>query len=329
MTSTSSLQDANTSSLDAFRALDPEAYLSTFTNSNTRPTGRPLHTTRPTTILPSILSRNTHGSSLVKIGNTQVLTGITLLVGHPGPLTPTHGDVDLSINLSPLSSQDYNVAGRLLPIVTEGEMSRSRTTSPRGYVDVHALESLVQRILRTSSLLNPNELCIQVGLSAWRVQITCMVLNHDGNLEDACLLGAVSALLDLKLPAVKIDMKGGGNGVVQIVSPSYDHEEDDMTEETKDANRITKLTIQKGTIPISLTMGIYDNHKILVDMTREEEVVCKGVVTVVVTTTGEIVSLTKCGGLAMSPEDMAACVHLAIGRAKEVEELLLSLDEAS
>ena len=43
---------------------------------------------------------------------TVVVGACTLLVGRPGPSTPGHGDVDVSLSASPLSGPGYDLAGR-------------------------------------------------------------------------------------------------------------------------------------------------------------------------------------------------------------------------
>ena len=73
----------------------------------------------------------------------------------------------------------------------------------------------------------------------------------------------------------------------------------------------------------------------LVDPSLEEESLCDGMITVVVDAmsvnqengvlTGDILNLSKSGGGVLSSmEEIAACTQLALGRAKELQPILLS-----
>ena len=131
--------------------------------SKVRPDGRVLGASRKTSITTNILTRNAAGSSLVTIGNTQVLAAISLLVGTP--------------------AADFGDCGDLIVISSH-------------------YSTWLERVLRTSGLMDFQSLCILPNKAAWRVQVILQVLNDDGNVRDGMLLAAVAALLDAKLPLV-------------------------------------------------------------------------------------------------------------------------------
>jgi len=310
-------------SLETFQSLDPKAYLSKFTTSNTRPDARPLHSVRPTTIVPTVIHRNTHGSSLVRLGNTQVTTGISLSVGTPSPSCPHYGELDVTVHLSPLSHGRYTAGGRI-----QHEEGTSSTSSAIAYQDPQGLESFVKRSLLSSKLVDLKELGLQEGKSAWKVHVSCVVLNHEGNIVDACLLGAVSALLDLRLPLVKFGTKNGKE-IVQLLGTDCDQSKSTGT--MNDGRKGVQLNLK--TIPIPLTVGIFED-KMLVDPTMEEEDVCDGMITVIVDALslkgdddiydGKILGLSKSGEAILKPEDIAACAQLAMGRARELRDILIA-----
>jgi exosome complex RNA-binding protein Rrp42 (RNase PH superfamily) len=172
------------------------------------------------------------------------------------------------------------------------------------------------------------ELGLQEGKSAWKVHVSCVVLNHEGNIVDACLLGAVSALLDLRLPLVKFGTKNGKE-IVQLLGTNCDQSKSPGT--MNDGRKGIQLNLK--TIPIPLTVGIFEN-KMLVDPTMEEEEVCDGMITVIVDALslkgdddvydGKILGLSKSGEAILKPEDIAACAQLAMGRARELRNILIA-----
>jgi exosome complex RNA-binding protein Rrp42 (RNase PH superfamily) len=326
-------------SLETFQALDPVAYLSKFTKANTRPDSRPHHITRPTNLQPTILSLNSHGSSLTTIGNTQVITGITLQVGTPSPSTPLSGEINVTTHFSPLCGGQYNIGGR----IAHDEYGQ-KSSSANAYADPQSIESFVKRTVVDSCMVDLDQLGILEGKAAWKIDVSCVLVNHDGNVVDAFLLGVVMALKDLRLPRVMLEKVDGeevvrfvdgddaGNDVAHDVDADADMGVKDPTRTNRTGK---KLVFRKMCVP--LTIGSFQG-KMLVDPSLEEESLCDGMITVVVDAmslnrpkdehggvlTGDILNLSKSGGGVLSSmEEIAACAQLAFGRAKELEQILL------
>jgi exosome complex component RRP42 len=59
---------------------------------------------------------------------------------------------------------------------------------------------VVDRGLRESKMIELGELCIKEGEKVWMVNIDIHTIDYDGNLFDAALIGAVTALKLTKLP---------------------------------------------------------------------------------------------------------------------------------
>lgn len=265
------------------------------------------------------MTQNSNGSSLVTLGNTKVITGITLQIGTPSPSTPTHGEIDVSVNFSPICGSQYNNAGRLVHDDYE-----QRSFAANAYADPQSIESFVKRTIVSSNMIDLSQLCILEGKAAWKIDVSCMVVNHDGNVVDAFLLGVVTALLDLRLPRVKME-NVDGQEVAKII-------DDDFGAVNSDSAQLgQKMEFRKVCIP--LTIGFFQG-KMLVDPSLEEESLCDGMITVVVDgmslnkdegiLSGVILNLTKSGaGVLSSMEEIAACAQLAFGRAKELEHILL------
>ncbi|KAL7535993.1 hypothetical protein ACHAXR_006853 [Thalassiosira sp. AJA248-18] len=351
--------------LDAYRALEPRNYLQEFTSQNVRPDGRPFSASRPITVLPSIFTRNSYGSAMVTLGGgqssfgaTRVIAACTLLVGHPSPSTPNEGDVDVTLTASPLSGPRFDIMGResgeitagnydmvnndgtnqqqqqqlpgnLSNIVTTTNNNNSTNITPSP-TDIKEIESWIRRTLRSSRFINPVELGIETGVSAWRIRISIHILNHEGNIWDAALLCACAALSDLRLPMVEID-----KGIVRIVkdeSGGGDLDGGRKKNNGKVQRKGRSLTL--GPLPVPLTIAILpatheneSNYKniLLVDPTHLEEDVSFGnLVTVVCNTKEEVVEFQKKGsGSRLSAEQVAAVACMGFGRAKELEELVL------
>ncbi len=184
-------------------------------------------------------------------------------------------------------------------------------------------------------MVDLDQLVILEGKAAWKIDITCVLVNHDGNVVDAFLLGVVKALSDLRLPRVKLE-KIDGEELVRFVDD--DTNDGVVSDDMDNTERVgKKLEFRKLCVP--LTIGSFQG-KMLVDPSLEEELLCEGMMTVVVDAmslhhdenqsgdgngmlTGDILDLTKSGGNLAAIEDIAACVQLAFGRAKELQSILL------
>lgn len=304
-------------------------------------------------------NNNTTGSS-----STRVIAACTLLVGHPGPSTPTHGDIDVSVSASPLSGPRFDIGGResvdtsspfynyesgntnnssndnsgnsgiydSVPLTNNVATSGSDTQLQP--TDIKEIESWIRRTIRSSRFIDPTELGIEPGKSAWRIRISIQIINHDGNLWDAALLCACAALGDLRLPMVEVDRRSGG---VRIVSNDDDPVDTISRGEDTKMNNNSKFERRKGQsltlgpLPVPLTVAILPSNKesssqniLLVDPTHLEEDVSSGnSVTVVCNTNKEIVEFHKKGSSSrLSVDQITALASMGFGRAKELETLV-------
>mmetsp|Transcript_14243 Transcript_14243/g.23584 ORF Transcript_14243/g.23584 Transcript_14243/m.23584 type:complete len:272 (-) Transcript_14243:4-819(-) len=99
MTAATEFDTEPSSWIDTLQELDPKSFLKGFFAQSTRPDGRLFSMCRPTTMTRGILQLHTVGSSLVRLGNTQVLCGVTLQIGAPSAI-PNQGDVVVTAPLS-------------------------------------------------------------------------------------------------------------------------------------------------------------------------------------------------------------------------------------
>ena len=226
---------------------------------------------RSTTITSGVVTRNAAGSALACLGHSQCMAAVTLQVGTPAAGHAENGDV----------------------VVTSPHYS-----------------TWLERVIWESGLVDMAQLAIVPAQAAWRVQISMLVFNHDGNLKDCMLLAAVAALRDTKLPTTVVDK----NGLVHIQKDSH--------------NARTSLlpAATNHNIPIPLTVGILQTHNdtiLLVDPTLLEQDVCQSSCTVVVNAaTKEICNVDFSGSIAISSQQLALVTQMALGRAQELTVLL-------
>jgi exosome complex RNA-binding protein Rrp42 (RNase PH superfamily) len=307
---------------------------------------------------------------------TRVIAACTLLVGRPSPTTPTQGDIDITVTASPISGPTFDIAGRDKNRYYDvssiggggggggGGSSNEHPSSLVGGIkanfvnikthdninssggsgtDIKEIESYVRRTLRSSNYINPNELGIVLGTSAFRIRISLHIIDHGGNLRDCVLLAACAALADLRLPTIVVNE----DGIVSIVKTNDDSDDDEMMAEIDKSNGQTSSkrrrrkggkSLSLGPLPVPLTIAILppstttdpqQQSILLADPTRLEENVSGGnIVTAVCNTNEEIVSYHKGGGGSgsggyVTMEQMAAIAIMGFGRAKELEELVL------
>jgi exosome complex RNA-binding protein Rrp42 (RNase PH superfamily) len=232
---------------------------------------------RPTKITKDILSKNALASCLVRLGKTQVICGVTIQVGIPS--IPNHGD-----------------------ILVVGPNSQSSQNSPE-------ITEILQDVL--SSMIDLSCLGIPNGPTpaAWRVQVALQILFDDGNILDACILAAVTAMMDMRLPPFQ-----WSNNMVQIL--------EDPSPSSSSCSRPLIWNYH----PVSLTLGIYvegnETIHLLADPTPEEDPILKGYITMVVAKEKEeLVFLRHSSQVGLSRKELAICAHMTHGRWKEISDL--------
>jgi len=194
-------------------------YLVKLAENGKRADGRKFDEFRNIEIKTGVISK-AEGSARVKIGNTQVITGIKMDVGEPYSDSPDSGVMATAAELIPLASPDFEAG------------------PPRE--DAIELARVVDRGIRESELIEVDKLCIEPGEKVWIIFIDIHILDFDGNLFDAASLASLAALLTTKVPAERFELGDDYplplkeppisctsvkyNGVV-VMDPSLDEEE--------------------------------------------------------------------------------------------------------
>ncbi|TNY24013.1 ribosomal protein S5 domain 2-type protein [Rhodotorula diobovata] len=174
-----------------FRRLFPRPYLERFLDQRIRPDGRTLDTSTPTAQCWREPSANTGSvstapsSTLVRLGKTSVVCGITLEVAAPDLTRPNEGFIVPNVDLSPLCSPRFHPG----PPSDEAQVLSAR----------------LRDILLSSNVLPLSSLVIEPGKAAWVLYIDVVCLNFDGGVLDAAVLAAVGALRSLTFPEAALD----------------------------------------------------------------------------------------------------------------------------
>lgn len=200
------------------------------------------------------------GSALARIGDTAVLSGIKLEPGKPFPDTPNAGVLTTNAELIPLSSPTFEPGP---PQPWAIEVSR-----------------VVDRAIRAAETIDLTKLCVTPGEKTWVCYVDLHVLDHSGNLIDAAMLAAISALHHAILPSKRF-------GIGEADTP---------------------LDVQHS--PIECTF-VRLGDAIVVDPTFEEERAAQGRLTVATDETGRVVAMQKGLVGAFSPDDIRATVERA------------------
>jgi len=221
-----------------FKTAQPLEYYKEFLKENIRPDGRGLNEFRKTFL--NIDSINTaDGSALIRLGETMVVCGIKSELAEPTLEDPNKGYFIPNVDLPPLCSSEY------LP----------GPPSDKSQV----LSQQVLEYFSNSQLLNLDELCVQTKKLCWVLYADIVCISHDGNLLDAILIALLAALINTKLPVMKVNDETG-----EIVA--------------SDKDTFTLNIVNKA---VSTSLALFNESLLLVDPTHEEEDLSNGVITVV------------------------------------------------
>ena len=131
-------------------------------------------------IVEKNISKKAEGSARVKIGNTEVIVGVKLDASAPYPDSPDKGNLMVTAELLPLSSERFESGPPRFPAIEIGR--------------------LIDRGIRESKFIELEKLCIKEGEKVWSIFIDIYPINDDGNLIDAAGIGAIIALKTARLP---------------------------------------------------------------------------------------------------------------------------------
>ncbi|CAG8621860.1 9519_t:CDS:2 [Acaulospora morrowiae] len=250
---------------ETFRKIQPQEYLRRFTQKDIRPDGRELKQFRQTTINLGCIT-TTDGSSMVRIGNTTVICGIKAEVSVPNPNFPQKGYLVPNVDLAPMCSPKFK----------PGPPSEQ------------------------AQVLNLDTLCIHEGFAVWVLYADLVCVNYDGNVFDACVIGLITALSNVKLPEATFV------------------EEDGLVNATEE--RSIPLNISR--LPYPATFAMFDGQYLLVDPTELEESIANELITIICDESENICAVWKVGGVFCNSEYLKKCISIARERYAEISAII-------
>ncbi|KAL4427701.1 hypothetical protein ABPG75_001790 [Micractinium tetrahymenae] len=228
-------------------------------------------------------------SASVQLGGTRVMAVVTATLEAPYADRHNEGSLRFNVEFSPMASPAFE-PGR------PGE-------------DAVEVARLVERGLRESRAVDLEALVVLAGRKVWHLRVDIHVLDHQGNLVDACALVALAALMAFRRPDVTVG--GGDDSQAVTVHP-------------QELREPVPLSIHHLPLPVSFALW-EDGELIAVDPSLKEEAAAAGKLTVTQNAFGELCSLQKIEGCGLGAPQLMRCVRLA---ATKVEELTAALRKA-
>lgn len=146
--------------------------------------GRGLEEQRPLVIETSVIPK-ANGSARVKLGDTEIVTGVKIQPDKPFPDLGDKGILICTAEILPLAD----------PLAEPGPPTE----------EVIELARVVDRGIRETEMLDLKELVLIKDKSVIGIFVDCSVINTDGNLFDACSYASVSAILSCTVPKYEIE----------------------------------------------------------------------------------------------------------------------------
>jgi exosome complex component RRP42 len=240
--------------------------------AGTRMDGRGLLDYREFQVKTDFLEKS-EGSAEVKLGKTHVVVGVKAGLGTPFEDTPDAGVLMCNAEYTPVAHQTWEPG-----------------PPPRGAIE---LARVVDRGLRSAEILDMKELALVSGKKVYIIFVDLYVLNWDGNLIDACGVGALAALKNASIPGYKVSKNN----------------------EVSETGKTKKLKLRCEPVPI--TIYKIDKHFIL-DATADEEEVADGRLTVTLDEKGNVTTLQKSGPVGFTVDELKKCINIATEKAAEI-----------
>ncbi len=238
--------------------------------------GRGFDDVRPIKITLDRVSK-AEGSAEVWLGETRIMAGVKVQVGRPFPDTPNEGVIITSSELFPIASPTFELG-------------------PPGEKAIE-LARVVDRGIRHSNIIKRTDLCIKAGEFVYLLMLDLYILADHGNLIDAASIAAVGALMDAKIPKVKVTDEG----------------EAEILEETS--------LLKMEPPPLTITFAKLGDS-IIVDPNFEEERVMEARFSITIDGDNTIASIQKWGTIPFSRQEVTDCIERASKIVKNLRKQL-------
>jgi len=244
-----------------------------------RADGRALDQYREISLETGVIKK-AEGSARVKIGKTQIVVGAKPQIGEPFPDTPNVGVLITNSELLPMAAPNFEAGP---PNETSVELSR-----------------VTDRCIREGKTLDLEKLVIIPGKKVWMIFLDLHIVDYDGNLMDAAVLGSLAALMNTKIPSTTIE----GDEVV------IDYE------------KMVPIPIKEQ--PLMCTMAKIGGE-LVADPSLEEDDVLDARISIGMRTDGSICAMQKGGSVPLTREEVLKAVGMAQKKTKELRENITKL----
>lgn len=180
-----------------------------------RTDGRFFHEARKARV--SLRRYESQTNAEVDLGKTRILAVVTAVLGAPFGDRGNEGTLNFSVTLGPLAGPQHEVS-RGSPVTAE-------------------LARMLERAIRDSRAIDMEALCVVPGAQVWQLRVDVTVTCDDGNLADACSLGAIAALMHFRRPDVTV--------------------KDDGAVQTHPFAERPPLALSLHHVPVSVTLGLF------------------------------------------------------------------------
>lgn len=164
------------------------------------------------------------------------------------------------------------------------------------------MSRILEKTIRRSGALDTESLCIIAGQKCFHVRADVHVLDHDGNIVDACCLALIAALMHFRRPDFEVHGED-----VQIFDPTE--------------REPVKLSMQHQ--PFCITFSYYhDGTTMLLDATLLEEQCREGEIVISMNRFGEVCQIAKYGGAPVDGLSVLDCTNVALQKVKVLDGLV-------
>jgi exosome complex component RRP45 len=246
----------------------------------------------------------------------------------PSPDRPNEGMVDFRVELSPMACPAFRQAPASTTAPGGGGIRGPNFADQEQKLLSNRILRCIERIILTGGALDTEALVVLPGKWVWRFTISLTILDHGGNLLDACVLCAMAALRHYRKPHVDLneqdhqDANHHGKTATPILPtmiPSM------VKEATPLPLHHTPLSISFALIPADDAVHSSSSSTLvaaLVDPTDREELVQFGSLTVAMNVHSEVCLLDYGGGCELTPAKLKECWKLADVSIKQLCQLL-------
>ena len=224
------------------------------------------------------------GSARVRLGNTEVIAGIKVQPDKPFPDMGDKGIFICTAEILPLAHPDAE-------------------PGPPGE-DVIELARVVDRGIRESGMIDLSQLVLEKDKSVIGIFSDNSIIDHDGNLFDACSCASTAAILSCKIPKWELQ-----DGVPILVEGQ-------------------EFKPPITTIPVAVTMARIGDH-IIVDPNADEWACMDARITITTNSDGNICALQKGGSDGFTQEQLTKCSEIAISVGAKIREIIKQATEGT